>query len=116
MYSASTIGATINMHYCMNKLAGITLKSTSNDKCPKCGMKNTGCCKDEKKQFKLHLDQQKLEQQFLKHLQGVSLDLSFTAATHKSINKFEKQNWVKLHAPPLLQGIDKQAFFGSFLI
>jgi hypothetical protein len=67
LYSASTIGATINMHYCMNKFAGYSFKEVKKDKCPKCGMKNTGCCKDKKKQINQKYGSELVEEKSYKH-------------------------------------------------
>ncbi len=77
LYSAATIGATINMHYCMNKFAGYSFKEIKKDKCPKCGMKNTGCCKDEKKQIKLTADQQKTDFNIGEHFQSIILQANY---------------------------------------
>lgn len=63
VYIASSIGATINMHYCMGKLANWDIGHNVSKTCGKCGMekaaeKNNGCCKDEKKFVKIIADQQ----------------------------------------------------------
>jgi hypothetical protein len=116
MYSASTIGATINMHYCMNKFAGFSFKEVKKDKCPKCGMKNTGCCKDEKKQIKLTLDQQKATFNHSLSCQPIALSYSFQILATPLIATFQKQGWVSTHAPPLISHINVQAYFATFLI
>lgn len=61
IYSASSFGVTVHLHYCMNKLAGWTLwHHGNNEKCGKCGMagKKNGCCKDEHKFFKIKTEHQ----------------------------------------------------------
>jgi hypothetical protein len=116
LYSASTIGATINMHYCMNKFAGFSFKEVKKDKCPKCGMKNTGCCKDEKKQIKLTLDQQKAAYQASFIFQPIVLANSFQISATPLVATFQKQGWISTHAPPLLSHINVQAYFSNFLI
>ena len=61
-YGFTTVGATIHLHFCMDKFVGASLWHSSNNKCGKCGMteKNkNGCCKDEHKQIKLKTDHQK---------------------------------------------------------
>lgn len=52
------MGATIHLHYCMNKMVGWSLWHSEKEECGKCGMKEdkTGCCKDEHKHFKLKAD------------------------------------------------------------
>jgi len=117
IYSVSTIGATINMHYCMNQFAGWSLTSEKKEKCAKCGMRNTGCCKDEKKQIKLTLDQQKS-----------SVNLAIAARLSVAENKiisFQINRFVSfnnndtlpyLHAPPLILLKDMQVLYSTFLI
>ncbi len=116
LYSAATIGATINMHYCMNKFAGYSFKEIKKDKCPKCGMKNTGCCKDEKKQIKLTADQQKTDFNIGEHFQSIILQANYGNSRDINIAIFEKKGWHCTHAPPLLSHINAQAFFSTFLI
>ncbi|MEK0423376.1 MAG: hypothetical protein RLZ95_1286 [Bacteroidota bacterium] len=115
-YSASTIGATINMHYCMNKFAGYSFKEIKKDKCPKCGMKNTGCCKDEKKQIKLSADQQKVDAKISFQQHPIVIKHAFNFL--EPFNRFIpfKTTWANLHAPPLLFKVNAQAFLGNFLI
>ena len=121
LYSASTIGATINMHYCMNKFAGYSFKEIKKDKCPKCGMKNTGCCKDKKKQIKLSLDQQKTGQNSINHCTGL---IQVTGADYYlnlgdqnfTFDIFSKQNITHLHAPPILLKQHTQATLSQFII
>lgn len=60
LYSFATVGATVHMHYCMNRLTGISLIDTKQAVCNNCGMLKTkarGCCHDECKQIRLQADQ-----------------------------------------------------------
>ena len=62
VYTATTMGATIHLHYCMDKFVGWSLWHTDKDnKCGRCGMteKKDGCCKDEHKQIKIETDHHK---------------------------------------------------------
>ncbi len=116
-YSASTIGATINMHYCMDKFAGFSFSNTKQEKCGKCGMTNTGCCKDEKKQIKIASDQQKSEcNQNLNLNALVLVNPTLICNRSFSILLSAKQNLAYLHAPPILLRENKQAYFSTFLI
>jgi len=49
-YLASSIGATINLHYCMGEFVSFSLFGEETGKCGKCGMdhhpQGNGCCKD----------------------------------------------------------------------
>lgn len=52
IYFATSMGAAVNMHYCMGKLYAVDLMSAV--KCNHCGMeKSDGCCKDEVKVLKV---------------------------------------------------------------
>jgi hypothetical protein len=62
IYLASSVGATVHLHYCMDKLINWSLLNSSGDKCEKCGMKKDGgCCKDENKFVKNNVDQKVAE-------------------------------------------------------
>ncbi|WP_160711874.1 HYC_CC_PP family protein [Chitinophaga solisilvae] len=49
MYTLLTSGFTVNVHYCMGKLASVKLHSAPEDMCGKCGkpVKGKECCKNE---------------------------------------------------------------------
>jgi hypothetical protein len=63
IYGVTTVGATVHLHFCMDKFIGWDLSQTQNNTCSKCGMKESatkkGCCKDEVKQLKIDTDHQK---------------------------------------------------------
>lgn len=46
LYTAITSGFTVNLHYCMGKLAGVKLQAHADKHCDKCG-RSGKCCKDE---------------------------------------------------------------------
>ncbi|MBC7552502.1 MAG: hypothetical protein H7257_00835 [Taibaiella sp.] len=55
LYLATTVGASVEIHYCMGKSAGANFVHKDDGKCRRCGMKNDekkGCCKDEHHVFK----------------------------------------------------------------
>ena len=57
-YMGTSTGATIHLHYCMAKMAGMRLWHPDTGKCGNCGMKNCTarakkCCKDVHKMVKL---------------------------------------------------------------
>jgi len=57
-YLTSSVGATVHLHYCMDKFIEWSLLKVDGDKCDKCGMeKDGGCCKDEQKLVKNNTDQ-----------------------------------------------------------
>ena len=62
LYISTSIGATVNVHYCMGKLAGWEIGFTENKTCEKCGMQKTlqkqhGCCNDEMRVMQNNADQ-----------------------------------------------------------
>jgi hypothetical protein len=61
-YLACSVGATVHLHYCMDKFIDWSLLKSAGDKCDKCGMeKDGGCCKDENKFVKNNIDQKVAE-------------------------------------------------------
>jgi hypothetical protein len=55
-YFVSSTGATIQLHYCMNKLVSSSLSGKEKPECGKCGMEkkgHKGCCHDENKFLKI---------------------------------------------------------------
>jgi hypothetical protein len=66
VYLTASSGATINLHYCMDKLRSWDL-SHKQGKCGTCGMEkkgHKGCCRDEQKTFQLDKDQKASEASF----------------------------------------------------
>lgn len=60
LYTAVTSGFTVNVHYCMGKLATVKLQSHADHACNKCGKpgKSGNCCKDEFKYCKFEASHQ----------------------------------------------------------
>jgi len=56
LYLGTTNGFALQVHYCMDKISGLSLGDTEQKDCGKCGMKKGGeaCCKDELKFVKLN--------------------------------------------------------------
>ena len=62
IYLVTTTGTTMHMHFCMGKLADLSLWSKHESKtCGKCGIDKSempnGCCSDEEEQLKIKDDQ-----------------------------------------------------------
>ncbi len=77
IYLSNSVGATVYLHYCKDKLVTWSIGHKKSDKnsCPNCGMhksttnkhcgqENKGCCKDDQKQVKLENDQKISEASF----------------------------------------------------
>lgn len=63
LYISTSSGATLQMHYCMDKLVDWSIgHNDEKNTCNNCGMEKdgegkNGCCKDEQKQLKIEKDQ-----------------------------------------------------------
>ena len=104
LYLAVSCGATVNMHYCMNRLMSWDLSPTSKSKCGSCGMEKAGhkgCCHDEHKQIKIEKDQKASESSFQKNI--TSTDAALTSLFSLAVvypNSTVLDN-PSTHAPPL---------------
>ena len=59
VYAATSMGATVYTHYCMDSFVDTSVWHAEDEKCGKCGMteeQGKGCCKDEQKLVKLSSD------------------------------------------------------------
>jgi hypothetical protein len=82
LYLSSAVGATVHLHYCMNKLVNWSLWAKKGDNCSKCGMSKTekqatGCCKDEQKHVKVENDQKAAEGYHMLQLNSVTISVVF---------------------------------------
>jgi hypothetical protein len=111
IYSVTSIGATVELHYCMGKLSGWTLAliESHSKECSKCGMEKThldkGCCHDESKLLKIQDDQKanyvSLEISKLSVAAPVLIDHTVAYSLPK-INELLPQS----NAPPRISGVD----------
>jgi hypothetical protein len=114
LYLSSSMGATIHLHYCMEKLISWGLIDHESKGCISCGMyKETGgsenvlasksCCKDEHKEIKTDKDQKVTSAEF----QFFKLSPDATAAQMSNLPfvwvfSFTTEN-PKTNAPPSIQ-------------
>lgn len=103
MYMGTSSGATIHMHYCMEKLIGLSLEAPGDHECGNCGMtkeESKGCCKDKTTQVKLQ-DDQKISA-FVGFFQLFSDAVIITPALNYDVVCFDSNKLaVPLnHAPP----------------
>ena len=66
IYLSTSIGVTVHMHYCMDKIAEWGLSNKESNTCSKCEMEQSGrkdkdCCKDKLTYFKITEDQKVVE-------------------------------------------------------
>ncbi len=105
-YLASSVGATVHLHYCMDKFIDWSLLKGDGDKCDKCGMeKDGGCCKDENKFVKNNIDQKLAESSIqLIQMAAVATPAAFIYATQYHFTTLIQENPLS-HAPPRNNGV-----------
>ena len=100
-YLASSVGATVHLHYCMDKLINWSLLNKEGDECDKCGMeKDGGCCKDENKFVKNNVDQKVtgLAAQFIR-IDAVATPVGLIYPSEHYFSSLIKEYPIS-HAPP----------------
>ena len=105
-YLASSVGATVHLHYCMDKFIDWSLLNSDGDKCDKCGMeKDGGCCKDENKFVKSNVDQKVTESaiQLIK-MAAVPTPAAFNSTTENYFSSLI-QEYSRSNAPPRYNGL-----------
>jgi hypothetical protein len=124
LYAFASIGATVKQHYCMNQFVGSQATyfgaHSEEHKCGKCGMpeqeKPNGCCKSEKKDFKLKVDQQaaKTEIDFT-NVVAILPQIYFTSSTAEVVKAGEVVAKY-FSPPPNIQGLALYDAYCSYLI
>lgn len=103
-YLSSSAGATVHLHYCMNRLVDSSLWHNNDQKCGKCGMeksqeKNSGCCKDEHKQVKLENDHKVTATYLLSPLVSIAVPTPLFELFDIKLPTITEKNPLS-HAPP----------------
>ena len=110
LYICSSTGATLQMHYCMGKLADWGLTHSASKTCNKCGMKKgphkyNNCCRDEHKFFKDKTDQQSIKAGFqMLHLYAGTLPIYPLFAQTHYFPAIAAENPMS-HAPPFYPSV-----------
>jgi hypothetical protein len=104
IYSSTTIGATVTLHYCMDEFVGWSLLHKNDGTCGKCGMEEKdkeGCCNDEQKHFKLKIDQQKSNAGHFINFIPIPIQVS-PLVLNVNIHSYSKitDSYPSCHAPP----------------
>ena len=113
IYLTTSVGATINMHYCMDKLVawGLGNEQSKAKACSYCGMvkstedkgclkESKGCCKDEQKMIKLENDQKISEASFkFSHISFETIAPVFFDHSLAYVSSLTEQ-YPLTHAPP----------------
>jgi hypothetical protein len=121
LYLATTVGATVHVHFCMGRLAEWGFLQSKSDICAHCGMsksneKDNGCCKDEHKFIKNDNDQKSVEP-FAGNfsLQVADLPVSFPTLADAPVVSITEANPVS-NAPPRSSAIAVYILNRTFLI
>ena len=118
IYAVPLFATEVHVHYCMNKVTGWSLVSSSkNLDCNKCGMKDAKCCKDEIKIVKSANENYFVST--VKYQGGFKYE--FTPKVIETyIDTFDyKKASIRLpqyHAPPDLNSVDFQSLYCHFRI
>jgi hypothetical protein len=102
-YLGTSVGATIQFHYCMGKLVDWGMEYGYDSKCSICGMEkksHEGCCKDEYKQIK-NDNAQKVSESYtqLKKITSEAAQINFPEYSFK-LPDIVPNEFSKANAPP----------------
>ena len=116
-YLASSVGATVHLHYCMDKFIAWSLLKNDGNKCDKCGMeKDGGCCKDENKFVKNNIDQRLAESSIqLMQMATVAVPDTFIYTSEHYFSSLINE-YPTSHAPPRNNGVGIYILNGVFRI
>jgi len=112
VYGTTTVGATVHLHFCMNKFISWNFTETENKTCGKCGMKESatkkGCCKDEVKQLKIDNDHQKSTTASFINIFEASVIKSYSSLNELTRVAFDAKSFQIIYSPPLLPSKQKR--------
>lgn len=121
LYLVTSAGATLQLHYCMDKLVDWNTGQQETSTCGQCGMekesgKDDGCCKYEHKFFKVSPDQKAVENSLLLMTLVIDLPTPFTTLPAGYHATTTDRQAAPVHAPPLISDIPVYILHRSFLI
>lgn len=108
-YFVVTSGFTVNMHYCMDRLASVHLFETAATTCGICGMEtheSNGCCRDEMIVVKLVQDQNNLPATDFQFSAPDSAPAIVSSFLFTQLFNEKPQRHFQNHSPPLLSAQD----------
>lgn len=109
LYISTSSGATVEMHFCMDKLVDWSIGHNDKDNsCNNCGMEKdgsemNGCCKDEQKQLKIEKDQKLSASIQLCLSLAVALPVSYLPITFDALSSITEE-YPLSNAPPRTAG------------
>lgn len=108
VYLVTSTGATIQRHYCMDKIVSWSFSTTESSHCGKCGMEqqgHKGCCHDENKTIKLGKDY-KAAFTSCNFLKPPALFFKNSFAATEYLNVFRSVfSFPKSNAPPVVKTV-----------
>ena len=110
LYAVVSSGITVNVHYCMGRMADVEWGSAS--ACTMCGQKKTSdCCKDEAHYIKLAVDQD------VNHVPVVTELLPVLYAGFLSLEVEDTcQSFIAFDSPPKQTGVPLFVYHCTYLI
>lgn len=121
LYLVTSAGATLQLHYCMDKLVDWNTGRQEAATCSHCGMeketgKDDGCCKYEHKFFKVSPDQKAVENSFLMMALAIALPEPFPTFFAGDHLIAANRQAPPAHAPPRSSDVPVYILHRSFLI
>jgi hypothetical protein len=118
-YLVVSCGFTVNVHFCMERLASVHLFGDKAEQCGQCGMdihESDGCCRDEMGIVKLQQDQVKIPVTGFEFpvLEQLAVLPSFFLVAPRTAEPAKKH--FLNHSPPLLSMQDSYLLNGVFRI
>lgn len=118
-YLTVACGVTVNLHYCMKRLASVDWFGVKADKCGRCGMSmhgDNGCCHDELKVVKLDEDQLKTPVTDYVFTADQPAVLAYSSFITSFLFNTDIENHYDQHPPPLLSAQDSYLQHNVFRI
>ena len=108
LYMGTSIGATIQLHYCMGRFVEWKLRHNNNSLCSRCGMERKsgsarGCCRDEYKHIKIDNDQKRSENYV--QLNETVAEIRPTGSDHSILFSLVAGSFAQINSPPPLCSI-----------
>ena len=119
IYSLATVGATVHMHYCMDKYVGWSLYQSKNEKCGKCGMQkdaSKGCCKDEHKYIQFKKEHQQPPGSFIIPDFNQDAILNHPVTSRCNFGSCLNESCPIIHGPPLTNKLRSHILHCTYLI
>lgn len=121
LYLVTSAGATLQLHYCMDKLVDWNTGQHESATCGQCGMeketgKDDGCCKYEHKFFKVNPDQKAAENSLLMMTLAIGLPEPFATSPAAYHAVAADRQTYPVQIPPRSSGIPVYILHNNFLI